>query len=67
MRITLWKQAAASVVLGLSAHPALAQSVEDFYRGKTVSLVVSSSTGGGYDTLARMISRYLPKHLPASA
>jgi tripartite-type tricarboxylate transporter receptor subunit TctC len=53
-------------VLGLSAHPALAQSVEDFYRGKTVSLVVSSSTGGGYDTLARMISRYLPKHLPAS-
>ena len=66
MRASWRLQAAASALFGLSAAPALAQSVEDFYRGKTVSLVVSSSTGGGYDTLARMISRYLPKHLPAS-
>ena len=65
MRITLGKQAAACALLAASATPALAQSNEDFYRGKTVSLVVSSSTGGGYDTLARMVSRYLAKHIPS--
>ncbi len=41
-----------------------ADAIENFYRGKTVSIVVSSSTGGGYDTLARMLSRYLSKHIP---
>jgi tripartite-type tricarboxylate transporter receptor subunit TctC len=43
-----------------------AQSIEDFYKGKTVSLVVSSATGGGYDTLARLVSRHLPKHIPGN-
>ena len=48
-------------VAGAAANP-----IEDFYKGKTVSLVVSSSTGGGYDTLARLVSRYLPKHIPGT-
>lgn len=64
MRMTLGKQAAACALLVASASSAIAQSNEDFYRGKTVGLVVSSSTGGGYDTLARMLSRYLAKHIP---
>ena len=37
-----------------------------FYRGKTVTLVVSSSAGGGYDTMARAIARYLGKHIPGN-
>ncbi len=44
--------------------PAHADPIEDFYKGKTVSLIVSSSTGGGYDTLARLLTRFLPRHLP---
>jgi tripartite-type tricarboxylate transporter receptor subunit TctC len=48
----------------LAAAPAFAQS--DFYRGKTVTLVVSSSAGGGYDTMARAIARYLSRHIPGN-
>ncbi len=48
----------------LSAYAA--DPLADFYRGKTVTLVVSSSTGGGYDTTARAIARHLGKHLPGA-
>lgn len=59
-------RAGAPALCLLAVAPAAAQSVEEFYKGRTISLVVSSSTGGGYDTLARMMSRYLPKHIPGS-
>lgn len=38
----------------------------DFYRGKSVTLVVSSSPGGGYDIMARTIAKYLGRHLPGN-
>ena len=40
-----------------------AQPISDFYKGKTIVLVVSSSVGGGYDMLSRAVARHLPKHL----
>lgn len=43
-----------------------ADPVEDFYRGKTVNLVVSSAVGGGHDILARAVARHLPKHIPGN-
>ena len=48
----------------LCATAAFAQT--DFYRGRTVTLVVSSSAGGGYDIMARTVARYLGKHLPGN-
>jgi tripartite-type tricarboxylate transporter receptor subunit TctC len=48
----------------LICSPALAQT--DFYRGRTVTLVVSSSPGGGYDTMARTIAKYLGRHIPGN-
>lgn len=36
----------------------------NFYQGKTVRLVIGSSAGGGYDLWARLIARYLGKHIP---
>ncbi len=45
---------------------ASSQPAADFYKGKTVTLVVSSSPGGGYDIMARTIARYLGRHLPGS-
>jgi tripartite-type tricarboxylate transporter receptor subunit TctC len=53
-------------VAGLGATSVTAQPAADFYKGKTVSLVVSSSAGGGYDLLARTVARYLTKHIPGS-
>ena len=54
---------AAICVLPASAN---AQSVSDFYRSKTVSMVVSTSTGGGYDTLTRAIARHIGRHIPGN-
>ena len=46
--------------------PALADDVSDFYRGKTVTLIVGYSAGGGYDIYARAIARHMGEHLPGS-
>lgn len=41
-----------------------AAGVEDFYRGRNVSLAVGYSAGGGYDAYARLLARYIGKHIP---
>jgi tripartite-type tricarboxylate transporter receptor subunit TctC len=38
----------------------------DFYRGKTVSIIVGSGAGGGFDTTARLIARHIGKHIPGT-
>ncbi len=40
--------------------------VEEFYKGKIVSLVIGYSAGGGYDAYARLLARYFGKHLPGN-
>src|ERR1700761_8686793 len=56
-------------VLGLlgvavSGIPAQADPVADFYRGKTLSLIIGTSTGNDYDFRARLLARYLGRHIP---
>jgi tripartite-type tricarboxylate transporter receptor subunit TctC len=54
-------------LIGLFAGAtAQAQSVEDFYRGRTVSLVIGYSVGGGYDIHGRLFARHLGKHIPGN-
>jgi tripartite-type tricarboxylate transporter receptor subunit TctC len=36
----------------------------DFYRGQTVSIVVGSGAGGGFDTTARLVARHIGRHIP---
>jgi tripartite-type tricarboxylate transporter receptor subunit TctC len=55
----------ALLTLGV-ANAARAESVEDFYRGKTVELYVGFSAGGGYDVYARLLSRYMGRHIPGN-
>jgi len=50
----------------LGGANAAADPVEDFYKGRTVTIVVSTSSAGGYDTLARAIGRHLGKHVPGN-
>lgn len=52
-------------LLGASAT-ALADPVADFYAGKTITLIISAGTGGGYDTNARLVARHLGKHIPGN-
>src|ERR1700757_1791993 len=48
------------------ARPASSAGVEDFYRGKTVSLLSGYSVGGGYDAYGRLVARHLGKHIPGN-
>jgi tripartite-type tricarboxylate transporter receptor subunit TctC len=60
----MYLRATAALAILAWALPAEAQSAADFYKGKTLTMVVSTSAGGGYDTMARAIARHLGKHLP---
>jgi len=50
----------------LFAPSAKADPVADFYRGKTVTLVVGYGPGGGYDVYARLVGRHLGRHIPGN-
>jgi tripartite-type tricarboxylate transporter receptor subunit TctC len=43
-----------------------AQSVADFYRGKTVNMVIGVGVGGEYDLQARLVARHIGKHIPGN-
>jgi tripartite-type tricarboxylate transporter receptor subunit TctC len=47
----------------MAAH---ADAVADFYRNRTVNLVVGYGPGGGYDLCARLIARHIGRHIPGN-
>jgi hypothetical protein len=57
--------ACAAIALALAA-PARAQSVEEFYRGKTITIQVGFTAGGGYDLYARVLGRHMGRHIPGN-
>jgi tripartite-type tricarboxylate transporter receptor subunit TctC len=52
--------------MALANTPVQAQSVEDFYRGKRLTLTVGYGPGGGYDVFARLLARHLGRFLPGN-
>ena len=62
-RMRLWLIA---ISLLFALTPARAQSSPDFYRGKTLSVVVGSDAGSGYDAYARLVARHIGKHISGS-
>jgi len=58
---------AASPVAALLASPsALAQSVEEFYKSRPVTMIVGFSVGSSYDTVMRTVARHIGKHIPGN-
>jgi tripartite-type tricarboxylate transporter receptor subunit TctC len=53
----------AALIAFLSGAPCAAQ---DFYRGKTIRLIVGASAIGGYNLNARTVARYMPRHIPGN-
>src|SRR5215472_2145059 len=49
-----------------AAAPALAQGADDFYKGKTINMIVGFTPGGGYDLYARALARHMPQHIPGT-
>ena len=60
------KWAAAGLVAIVTAGAVQAQDLTSVWKGKTVTIVVGTSAGGGYDAYARLFARYLGKHLPGN-
>ena len=48
------------------AQPAAADEIADFYKGKTVSIVVGHQSGTGFDIYARVLQRHLGKYIPGN-
>ena len=57
-----------SGALASASLPSLARAdqVADFYRGRTITCYIGYASGGGYDVYARVISRFMQKHLPGN-
>ena len=45
---------------------AQAQSTADFFRGRTVQLVLGYGPGGGYDIYSRLVTQHMGKHIPGN-
>ena len=50
----------------LPSHRAQADAVADFYRGRSITVIVGYSAGGGYDLYARALARHMGKHIPGN-
>jgi tripartite-type tricarboxylate transporter receptor subunit TctC len=58
--------AAFPFVLAMMLTAAQADPVADFYRGKTVNVLIGVGVGGEYDLQARLVARHLGKHIPGN-
>lgn len=54
----------AALGLGVSATAAQADAVADFYKGKTLRVIVASSAGGGYDAYSRVLADHIVRFIP---
>jgi tripartite-type tricarboxylate transporter receptor subunit TctC len=66
MRKTVRTFIAAIAATGIAATAASAQTGADFYKGRTVTYIVATGPGGGYDLYGRLVSEYMQKYLPGS-
>ena len=57
---------ALALVLGLVAVPASAQSVADFYRGKTIQVIVPTGVGGSVALYGRVFTEFIGRHIPGN-
>ena len=52
--------------LALAAPSSAAPADANYFKGKTVTYIVATGAGGGYDTYGRLIARFMQKYLPGS-
>ena len=52
------------VALAILFLPSRPPSAAPYYEGKRIHIIVGFEPGGGYDRLARLLAKHLPKHIP---
>ncbi|MGE5539957.1 MAG: Bug family tripartite tricarboxylate transporter substrate binding protein [Gemmatimonas sp.] len=62
----LWVGVAAAAAVTAAGSDVRAQSVESFYKGKQIQVVIGYSPGGLYDITARLLSRHMGHHIPGN-
>jgi tripartite-type tricarboxylate transporter receptor subunit TctC len=55
-----------AAALAVPATAARADSVADFYRGKTINVLIGVNVGGGYDFEARLLAHFMKAHIPGN-
>lgn len=55
-----------AICVTLAATTAAAEPVAEFYRGKTIQMVIGVSAGGDYDLRARLVAKHLSKYIPGN-
>jgi tripartite-type tricarboxylate transporter receptor subunit TctC len=65
-RLMLGAGGCAAAMMALGMQPATAADGKDFFKGKTVTYIVATSPGGGYDFYGRLIAQFMEKNLPGS-
>jgi tripartite-type tricarboxylate transporter receptor subunit TctC len=60
--------AIAVLILAVAVCPvsSAAQTIEEFYRSKSITMLIGGGAGGGYDTYARLFARHLSRHIPGN-
>lgn len=61
--LSIFAFGAALISLG-ATQPASADAISDFYKNTTMTLVIGTGPGGGYDLYARLISSHMGRHIP---
>jgi tripartite-type tricarboxylate transporter receptor subunit TctC len=65
-KLDLLRVTGAAALLTFSGAPASAQSVANFYTGKTINMLIGFTAGGGYDLYARTLARYMGRYIPGN-
>jgi tripartite-type tricarboxylate transporter receptor subunit TctC len=66
LRSLLLACGASGALMGPLTGPLRAEPAEDFYKGRTVTLVIGYSAGGGFDLYGRGFAKYVRSHIPGA-
>src|ERR1700752_1499175 len=56
----------AGALIATGLYPAFAQTGTEFFKGRTVTYIVATAPGGGYDLYGRLVSEFMQRYLPGS-
>lgn len=60
------KRTLLAMVCAIAASTGATKAADDFYKGKTITMVIGGTAGDGYDLYARFLGQYLTKHVPGN-
>jgi tripartite-type tricarboxylate transporter receptor subunit TctC len=68
MRMTFTFYGCLAALFGglVTGSAAIADPIEDFYRGKQIRIYVRAAPGGNYDVYSRILGRYMTRHMPGN-